>query len=58
LKITTLNYFKDGVEGLLEDLDINDIFTEDEIIEFISKNYQPEDVFSRFQLKQWADNNV
>ena len=57
MKITIIDYFKDEFKKLLEDLNPNDIFTEDQIIEFVSENYEPDEIFSIFQLNQWARKN-
>ena len=44
-------------EAAYSDFNCNDIFPDDEIIDYVSTEYNPEDVFSEYSLDKWAKKN-
>lgn len=48
---------KDLVSLIQDNFDIDDVWSDDQIIDFIKKNYEPEDVFDTRNLESWAEDH-
>ena len=58
MRIVLQEFLKDEFLKTLEGISLSDLFERDEIAAYVGLHYKPEDVFSHFQLTEWANNNL
>lgn len=57
LRYARTKLFDSAVEVVKENLNINDVFDDKQISDFVGDRYSPEEIFTKRQLEGWALEN-
>lgn len=47
----------DVIDAIANNLEVDQVFDQDEIVDYVKANLSPEDVFGRSALEEWAREN-